>query len=89
MYSHTSVLPAHLSELSPNEIRGFLPGFSYQCGVLLAASVPYLEAVMAEHMSYATAMAVIAGVIFVATAVVAGAGRERKGLNFHDAARTH
>jgi SHS family lactate transporter-like MFS transporter len=26
------VIPAHLNELAPNEIRGFLPGFSYQCG---------------------------------------------------------
>ena len=25
------VIPAHLSELSPNAIRGFLPGFAYQC----------------------------------------------------------
>ncbi len=33
------VIPAHLSELSPNQVRGFLPGFAYQCGVLLAGSV--------------------------------------------------
>jgi MFS transporter, SHS family, lactate transporter len=76
------VIPAHLSELSPNEIRGFLPGFSYQCGVLVAGTVVYLEPALAEHMSYATAMAVIAGVIFAGTAVIAGLGRERKGLDF-------
>lgn len=76
------VIPAHLSELSPNEIRGFLPGFSYQCGVLVAGTVVYLEPALAEHMNYATAMAVIAGVIFVSTAVIAALGKERKGLNF-------
>src|SRR5258705_22790 len=27
------VIPAHLSELSPDSVRGFLPGFGYQCGV--------------------------------------------------------
>lgn len=78
------VIPAHLSELSPNAIRGFLPGFAYQCGVLLAGSVGTLEAIFAEHMSYATAMAVTAGTVFAATAVIAALGRENKGLEFAD-----
>jgi MFS transporter, SHS family, lactate transporter len=76
------VIPAHLSELSPNSIRGFLPGFAYQCGVLLAGSVGTLEAIFAEHMSYSTAMAATAGTVFAATAVIAGLGREKKGLEF-------
>jgi MFS transporter, SHS family, lactate transporter len=76
------VIPAHLSELSPNSIRGFLPGFAYQCGVLLAGSVGTLEAIFAEHMSYATAMAATAGTVFAATCVIAGLGREKKGLEF-------
>ena len=76
------VIPAHLSELSPNSIRGFLPGFAYQCGVLLAGSVGTLEAIFAEHMSYATAMAATAGTVFAAPAVIAGLGREKKGLEF-------
>jgi SHS family lactate transporter-like MFS transporter len=29
------IIPAHLTELSPDSVRGFLPGFAYQCGVLL------------------------------------------------------
>ncbi len=28
------VVPAHLTELSPDSVRGFLPGFGYQMGVL-------------------------------------------------------
>ncbi len=76
------VIPAHLTELSPNEIRGFLPGFSYQCGVLIAGTVGALEATFAEHMSYATAMAVTAATLFAATAIIAALGRERKGLDF-------
>jgi SHS family lactate transporter-like MFS transporter len=76
------VIPAHLSELSPNDIRGFLPGFAYQCGVLLAGSVATLEAVFAEHMSYATAMAVTASTVFAVTSVVAALGREKKGIDF-------
>ena len=42
------VIPAHLSELSPDSVRGFLPGFAYQCGVLVASSVVYIEAVFAR-----------------------------------------
>jgi SHS family lactate transporter-like MFS transporter len=76
------VIPAHLSELSPNSIRGFLPGFAYQCGVLIAAPVIYLEPLLAETMSYATAMAATAATVFVLTAVIAGLGRENKGVNF-------
>jgi len=79
------VIPAHLSELSPNSIRGFLPGFAYQCGVLLAGPVSYLEALLAEKMSYATAMAATAATVFVLTAVIAAVGRERKGTDFNSA----
>ena len=78
------VIPAHLSELSPNSIRGFLPGFAYQCGVLLAGSVTVLEAAFAEHMSYATAMASTAAVVFLVTAIIAALGREKKGVDFAD-----
>jgi SHS family lactate transporter-like MFS transporter len=76
------VIPAHLSELSPNEIRGFLPGFAYQCGVLLAGSVGAIEAIFAQHMSYATAMASVAATVFAATAIVAALGHEKKGIAF-------
>jgi SHS family lactate transporter-like MFS transporter len=76
------VIPAHLSELSPNSIRGFLPGFAYQCGVLLAGPVVFLEPLLAEQMSYATAMAATAAAVFVFTAIVAALGREKKGADF-------
>jgi SHS family lactate transporter-like MFS transporter len=80
------VIPAHLSELSPNTIRGFLPGFAYQCGVLLAGSVSVLEAALAERMSYAAAMALTAATVFLATIVIAGMGGEKRGADFHAAA---
>lgn len=76
------VIPAHLSELSPNEVRGFMPGFAYQCGVLIASSVGYLEAAFAERMSYATAMAAAAIVILAFTAILASLGREKRGVSF-------
>jgi len=75
-------IPAHLSELSPNSVRGFLPGFAYQCGVLLAGSVAYVEAILAQHTRYANAMALTAFVVFTLAAVVVALGRESKGIHF-------
>jgi len=63
-------------------VRGFLPGFAYQCGVLLASSVVYIEALFAERVSYGTAMALTASIVFVSAAVVAGLGKERRGETF-------
>ena len=76
------VIPAHLSELSPNDIRGVLPGFAYQCGVLVASSIPVLQAVFAQHMTYPTAMAITGVTVFIATAVIAGLGREKHRVDF-------
>jgi MFS transporter, SHS family, lactate transporter len=76
------VIPAHLSELSGDSVRGFLPGFAYQCGTLLASSVVYIEAVFGKRMSYATAMAVTAATVFALASIVAALGREHKGKTF-------
>ena len=76
------VIPAHITELSPDSVRGFFPGFAYQCGVLLAGSVGYLEALFAERMNYANAMAVTALTVFILCAAVAALGKEKKGIEF-------
>jgi SHS family lactate transporter-like MFS transporter len=76
------VIPAHITELSPDSVRGFLPGFAYQCGVLLASSVAYLEALFAAHASYALSMALTALTVFVLAAVTAAVGQERRGVVF-------
>src|SRR6266550_4333661 len=76
------IIPAHLSELAPDSVRGFLPGFAYQCGVLLAGSVAYVEALFAQRMSYATAMALTAVTVFTGAIVMTALGRERRGIHF-------
>jgi SHS family lactate transporter-like MFS transporter len=76
------VIPAHLSELSPDSVRGFLPGFAYQCGVLLAGSVGWMEARVAEHTSYANAMAMTAATVFAFAMIMTALGRERHGVAF-------
>ena len=76
------VIPAHLTELSPDSVRGFLPGFAYQCGVLLASSVAYIEALFAQRISYGTAMALTALTVFSIAAMVTAMGSERRGITF-------
>jgi MFS transporter, SHS family, lactate transporter len=76
------VIPAHLAELSPDSVRGFLPGFAYQCGVLLASSVVYIEAVFARATSYSTAMALTGAVVFTLASVAIVSGPERRGALF-------
>jgi MFS transporter, SHS family, lactate transporter len=76
------VIPAHITELSPDSVRGFLPGFAYQTGVCIAAVTPYFETLLKARMTYAWAMAVTAAAVFVLGAIVAGAGKERLGVTY-------
>ncbi len=76
------VVPAHLAEMSPDSIRGSLPGLGNQFGVLLASSVIYLEAALASTRSYSTAMASTAAVVFVLAMILALVGKERHGTSF-------
>jgi SHS family lactate transporter-like MFS transporter len=76
------VVPAHLSELSPDSVRGFLPGFGYQCGVAISGLVSYLEASIAGRTGYATAMAVVAASVFLLAAAATAAGKERRATRF-------
>ena len=79
------IIPAHITELSPDAVRGFLPGFAYQCGMLVAGSVGYLQALAATHVSYAQAMAITAGIVFSVAALAAVLGPERHGIVYGEA----
>jgi MFS transporter, SHS family, lactate transporter len=76
------IIPAHLSELSPDSVRGFLPGFAYQCGVLLAGSVAYIQAVFAARTSYPITMALTTVTVLVGAAIVVALGSEKRGIHF-------
>ena len=82
------VIPAHLAELSPDDVRGFLPGFGYQTGVLLASGVGYLEAVLAKHYSYSMAMAGTAALVIVMAIVAIASGKERRAVAFGESRTT-
>src|SRR5579871_1975028 len=76
------VIPAHLAELSPDSVRGLLPGFSYQSAGIIAGFLPYLEAVYAQKIGYSAAMALTAACVFLMASVTALLGRERHGQPF-------
>ncbi|HKV05187.1 MAG TPA: MFS transporter [Candidatus Acidoferrales bacterium] len=76
------VIPAHINELSPTASRGFLPGFAYQCGVVIAASSSYIEQRMTSHYSYAQSMGAFAAAAFVIGIAVIAAGPEAHRVSF-------
>ena len=82
------IIPAHLNELSPEEVRGTFPGFTYQLGNLLASGNATLQAGLAHNYGgdYAFALAVVAGVVAIAVALLAGFGLEARGVHFAGAA---
>lgn len=76
------VIPAHMNELSPAHLRGFLPGFAYQIGMVCAGIAPYVETVMGEHFSYAQSMGYLAAAALVVGMIVIGLGPEAHGIAF-------
>ena len=76
------VIPAHMNELSPPNLRGFLPGFAYQLGMVCAGVAPYIETVMGEHFSYAESMGYLAAAALVVGMIVIGLGPEAHGIAF-------
>jgi len=78
------VVPAHLTELAPDSVRGFLPGFGYQCGALISGTLPFLQETLAESFPRPRVMAVTCVVVFLLGALVVYLGNERKGRHFGD-----
>ena len=71
------IVPAHLAELSPPQVRGLFSGLAYQSGVFFASFAAFGEAILAERFGYANAMAGTAAVVMVVTMVVILLGQER------------
>jgi MFS transporter, SHS family, lactate transporter len=86
------VIPAHLNELSPPEIRATFPGFVYQFGNLLAAVNLNLQVAIAEAHGndYGMAMAIVIGTGAVVITLLVALGPERRGVPMSAAQeRTH
>ena len=76
------IIPAHINELSPDRVRGFLPGFAYQCGNFIAASIASAQSALAKQYPYPYVMAISAATIFLLAIVATALGRERHGVVF-------
>jgi SHS family lactate transporter-like MFS transporter len=78
------VIPAHLNELSPVEVRGTFPGFAYQLGNFFASSNTVLQATMARHYgnNFGLALAVVLASAALSITVIAALGTEKKGSDF-------
>ena len=76
------VVPAYVAELSPDSVRGTLPGLGNQVGVLLSSVVVYLEAAFARGRTYAVSMSMTAALVFCLAAMMAAVGRERRAVEF-------
>jgi SHS family lactate transporter-like MFS transporter len=78
------VIPVHLNELSPDQVRATFPAFTYQLGNLLASANATIQAGFAESRggNYALALAVVAGVSALSVATLTFAGRENHSVDF-------
>ena len=72
------VVPAHVAEMSPDSVRGSLPGLGNQFGVLLSGGVAFLEATIAHNRTYSAAMAMTAAAVFLIAIAMTLVGREKR-----------
>jgi SHS family lactate transporter-like MFS transporter len=85
------IIPVHLNELSPTDLRGTFPGFAYQLGNLFAANIVFLEAILARNLgtestpNYGIALALFSLGAFIAVIIFAAIGREARGVDFQKA----
>ena len=76
------IIPAHLNELSPDAVRGLMPGFAYQLGILFAAWVNKIEYALSGKLGYAWALAMFEIANIALLIVVVALGSEQKGKAF-------
>lgn len=76
------IIPAHLTELSPDEIRGFYPGVTYQLGNCLAAfNLPIQQHLAASHgYPYALTWTIVP--VLCCVALLTFLGSEQRGIHF-------
>jgi SHS family lactate transporter-like MFS transporter len=76
------IIPAHLNELAPDAVRGLMPGFAYQLGILFAAPTNSLEYALRDHLGYSWALAAFEITNIALLITVVALGSENKGKSF-------
>jgi len=76
------IIPVHLNELSPSEIRATFPGVVYQLGNFIASANLNIQVMIAEHdaNNYGLAMALVVGTVAVIISLLVANGPERRGI---------
>ncbi len=75
------VIPAHLNEISPPDVRGTFPGLVYQLGNCFAAANATIQSALAGAYfggDLAWPLAAVAGIVAIVIAVLVGFGREAR-----------
>lgn len=74
------VVPAHLNELSPGELRSIFPGFAYQLGNFFASFNAVLQTHLADtHQgNYGLALALVAACTAITLVLITAGGREAR-----------
>jgi MFS transporter, SHS family, lactate transporter len=83
------VIPVHLNELSPPEIRATFPGVVYQLGNFIASRNLPIQVMIAEaHANnYGLAMASVVGTVSVIIVLMVSWGPEHRGMAMADSQR--
>jgi MFS transporter, SHS family, lactate transporter len=78
------VVPVHLNELSPGDVRGTFPGFTYQLGNLFASGNLYLQSLIVERSggNFSLALASVAAIVAVLLSIITYFGPEARGVAF-------
>jgi MFS transporter, SHS family, lactate transporter len=76
------IIPAHLTELSPDAARGLIPGLAYQLGILFASPTNSIEFWLQHHFGYNWALAGFEIATIALLTVVLLLGTEHKGKAF-------
>ncbi len=76
------VIPAHLTELSPDAVRSLFPGIVYQLGVLLAAPATAVEFMLRDHLGYPWALTVFGSGVTVLMIAIFWFGPEAHNRSF-------
>ena len=76
------IVPAHLNEVSPDAVRGLVPGLAYQLGILLASPTSNIEHHLRDRFGYSWALAGFEIAVIIGLAIVTWAGKEQKGKMF-------
>jgi SHS family lactate transporter-like MFS transporter len=79
------IIPVHLNELAPDNVRGLIPGLAYQLGILFAAPTNTIEDALRDRFGYSWALAGFEICVIAVLVVLLLNGREEHGRSFSSA----